>query len=442
MNKPAKLAAVKTCAALSLLFVAVYGTCNWITAHRSDVGTWYYSWEKIIPFVPLMIVPYMSLDLFYAAAPFLCKSEDELRTLARRIVFAILVAGAFFLLMPLKMAVPRPQSGGWTGAIFNLLHGFDQPYNLFPSLHITLRTILADHYARHTKGVVRATSHVWFSLIGFSTVLTCQHHVVDVIGGFVLAAFCFYLFREDGRRLPVIPNRRVGACYAISACVCLCVALAKWPWTAILLWPALSLAITAAAYWGVGPVIYGKANGRLPSSTRFVLAPCLLGQRVSLLYYRQQCDGWNRVTPRVWIGAQLDRREAAEATRQGVGAVLDLTAEFSEPAVFRELAYCNIPILDLTQMSTSQLRAAADFISQQAARGVVYIHCKVGYSRSAAAAGAYLLTSAQATSVDEALGMLKRVRHGIIFRPEVAIALEAFAGGMPLENARGSSFPA
>ena len=55
-------------------FIVVYGACNWITAHRGDVGTWYYEWERRIPFVPVMIVPYMSIDLFFITAPFLCQS--------------------------------------------------------------------------------------------------------------------------------------------------------------------------------------------------------------------------------------------------------------------------------------------------------------------------------------------------------------------------------
>ena len=88
-----------------------------------------------------------------------------------------------------------------TPAIFRFLHIFDQPYNLFPSLHITFRTILAHLYAKHTKGVVRWASHMWFILIGFSTLLTYQHHIVDIVGGFVLAAICFYLFREENERL-------------------------------------------------------------------------------------------------------------------------------------------------------------------------------------------------------------------------------------------------
>ena len=196
MSKPSKLCAATNVAALSLLFMVVYGGCNWITAHRSDVGTWCYSWESSIPFVPLMIIPYMSINLFFVCGPFLCQSRNELRVLAQRIAFAILVAGVCFLLIPLRFSAVRPQPSDWTGAVFRFLHILDQPYNMFPSLHITFRTILAALYAKHTTRVIRLASHLWFILIGFSTLLTYQHHFVDIVGGFVLAAICFYLFRE------------------------------------------------------------------------------------------------------------------------------------------------------------------------------------------------------------------------------------------------------
>jgi transposase len=72
VSKPSRLSAVANSAVLSLIFMVVYGGCSWITAHRSDVGTWHYQWERFIPFVPLMIVPYMSIDLFFVGVP---KSE-------------------------------------------------------------------------------------------------------------------------------------------------------------------------------------------------------------------------------------------------------------------------------------------------------------------------------------------------------------------------------
>src|SRR4051812_29507408 len=63
---------------LSLLFLLVYGGCNYLTSLRSDVGTWVYQWERHIPFVPLMIIPYMSIDLFFIASPFVCADRKEL----------------------------------------------------------------------------------------------------------------------------------------------------------------------------------------------------------------------------------------------------------------------------------------------------------------------------------------------------------------------------
>jgi hypothetical protein len=81
--------ALGTSIGLSVLFLIVYGWCNWITAQRHDVGTLYFEWERFIPFVPLMIVPYMSIDLFFVAAPFLCRTDRELHAFSNRIVAAI-----------------------------------------------------------------------------------------------------------------------------------------------------------------------------------------------------------------------------------------------------------------------------------------------------------------------------------------------------------------
>ena len=41
---------------LSALFLVVYGWCNWFTAQRAHVPTLFFEWERLIPFVPLMIV--------------------------------------------------------------------------------------------------------------------------------------------------------------------------------------------------------------------------------------------------------------------------------------------------------------------------------------------------------------------------------------------------
>jgi protein phosphatase len=158
-----------------------------------------------------------------------------------------------------------------------------------------------------------------------------------------------------------------------------------------------------------------------------VLAPVLLGQYLSLVYYRRQCRVSDEVAPGVLIGRTPTEAEAAAAVEQGVTAVLDLTAEFSESAPFRTTRYRNLPILDLTGPTQGQLREAVAFIAQEAERGTVYVHCKIGYSRSAAVVGAYLLASREASTVEEAVVRLRRVRPSITIRPEAIAAMRAFA---------------
>lgn len=411
---------------LSALFLVVYGWTNWFTAQRANVPTLFFEWEHLIPFVPLMIAPYMSIDLFFVAAPFLCRHEKELATFTKRIAAATVVAGICFLLFPLRFAFERPHASGWLGAFFDWFRAMDQPYNLLPSLHIAFRTILAQLYARHTRGILRAASNVWFILIGLSAVLTYQHHIMDVFAGFALGAYCLYFIQESSWRLPVIENRRVGVYYVIGTLVVGAFVLLWWPWGALLLWPMIALAVTASAYFGLGPGIFRKREGQLPWTTWWALGPYLLGQHISRFYYRLRCRAWDAVTPHVWIGSTLTHGEAAAAVRLGVTAVLDLTAEFSAPRPFRQLRYRNIQILDLTAPQLDQLQEIAEFIDQEATRGIVFIHCKIGYSRTGAAAGAYLLYSGKATTVVEALELLRQVRPTMIVRPEVVLALNAF----------------
>lgn len=188
--------------ALSILFLIVYGGCNWITARRANVGTFFFWWEITIPFVPFFILPYMSIDLFFVAAPFLCRTDRELSLFTKRTATAIIVAGVCFLLVPLRFAFPRPQAEGWLGGIFNWFRGMDAPFNQLPSLHAALMLILLDIYLRHTRGMVRAAVIVWFMLIALSPLLTYQHHVIDIAGGFVLALACFWIFRDQDLSSP------------------------------------------------------------------------------------------------------------------------------------------------------------------------------------------------------------------------------------------------
>lgn len=436
-SKPAmRLWAAALCCMVfcSLLFEVIYNGCNWITTQRTDVGTWSFAWERHIPFVPVMIIPYWTLNLFFMSSFFVCRDRDELRVLTSRLATSIVVAGACFLLFPLRLVFPRPEVDGFLGLWFAALRSFDQPHNLAPSLHIALRTLVWPVFVPRTTGLVNLALRFWFLLVGMSTILVYQHQVMDIVTGWILAIGCLHLFarRDDSVDCtPRVRSARIGMYYGISACALVLVAFSLGGWFYVLLWPAAALAIGAMGYFRWGSVIFRKRDGRLPLSTRVLLGPILVGHWISLLYYARQCRAWTMVTPQVLIGRKLTRREMRRAIGQGVTAVLDLTAEFSETAPLLETNYLSIPILDLTAPTQQQLKLAADFIGRECRRGVVYVHCKIGYSRSAAAVSAFLLQTRQVRSPHEAFARLQSLRPTIVIRPEARTAVAEFAASLP-----------
>ena len=398
------LAAAGTAALTGLLFSVVYNLCNWITGLRADVGVWAFAWEKHWPLIPAMIVPYWSIDLLFVLAPFLCKTREELAVHRRRIVFVILGGCLGFLAIPLRFAFARPHVGGALAPMFAAIYSFDRPHNLFPSIHIALRTALAALYARKTRGAARWLVHGWFSLIGISTLLVWQHHVADVLGGFWLGAIVLHLYRFDEPPAPRSANRTMAALYALTAFAFSQLARVAWPWTFVLVWPAFAFGVAAFGYAGFGAGIYRKRDGQLTLPTKILLGPLLAAQWLSWIYYRRKSARWNAIAPQVWIGALPTGAVAREAVAAGVTAVLDLTAP-----------------------TDAQLAVAADFIARESALGIVFVHCKAGYSRSAGAVGAWMLGTGRARNVAEVVTALEQARPGIVIRCEIREVLGGFA---------------
>ena len=417
------LAAAGTLALTGLLFIFAYNACNRLTALRSDVGVWAFSWEQFWPVIPALIVPYWSEDLLFVIAPFLCRTREELTVHRKRIIFCTIAGCIGFLLIPLRFAFPRPHVEGVFAPMFAALYSFDLPHNLFPSLHIALRTLLASMFLRVAVGRWRWPTHAWFSLIGISTLVTWQHHIVDVLGGFWLGLIALHLYRFDETPPPRSANRVIAIGYAILAVICSQLARISWPWTFCFIWPAFAFGVGAFGYGGFGAGIYRKRDGRLTWPTKLLLGPLLFAQWLSWIYYRGKSPRWSEVTPRVWIGALPTPEIARDAIAAGVTAVLDLTVEFSAAGPFLKTRYRHLPVLDLTAPTPDQLAEAVRFIDCESARGIVFIHCKAGYSRTAGAVGAWLLAKRRARSVAEVVAQLAAIRPGIVIRPEIHEAL-------------------
>ncbi|NDD28493.1 MAG: serine/threonine protein phosphatase [Proteobacteria bacterium] len=418
-------ASALTCAT----FVFVYNGCNYLASLRPHVGSCYFWFERYWPFVPALIVPYWSLDLFFAAAPFFLGSRDELRQHVRRIITAIAIAGFFFLTFPLTMAWPRPEVTGPLGALFGALNNFHNFYNCAPSLHIALRTILWPVYVSPLRGAPRAAIGGWFALIGISTLLCWQHYLIDVITGQILGLFCLHLYPFDAPPRPEVDTARginadlrLARRYGAVALVLLFVAVVGWPAGALLLWPVAALLIVAAAYAGGGPALLDKSHGTFPRSSLALLAPYRWLAELSFRWFERSLPA----SVSLHDGVSIGRRWSPSWRGDEMAAVLDLTAEYVEHEAWRARHYLNIPVLDLTSPSPDQLRDATEFIAQ--APRPVYVHCSLGLGRSACVAAAWLLRSRQAATVDEALEKVARVQPHLRLARGTRGALENFAG--------------
>ena len=160
-SRPWSVAALAL-SALAPFFFLTYSLANWATSQRANVGSVVFGWERYIPFLPWMIVPYWSTDSFYAASLFLCRTRAELSTHVRRLVAVQVISVAAFLMFPLRFSFARPAAGGFFGSLFTLLGGFDKPFNQAPSLHLGLTVILWVRYAAHFNGWRLWMIRIWF----------------------------------------------------------------------------------------------------------------------------------------------------------------------------------------------------------------------------------------------------------------------------------------
>ena len=422
--------------ALSLLFAGLYGVTNWYTSTRTNVWVVRFAWEDYIPLVPAFIFPYMSIDLLFFFGPFLCTTRRELSTHASRIIAVTIIASVCFVLFPMKLGIDRPEMSGIAGPVYEVLKAFDYPHNMCPSMHVAFTLILRLLYASHARGWLRWALHVWFALVTMSVLLVYQHHLIDLIGGAALAVVVVYAIPsadkqiELPRRGAVCANYSVAARYGAGALVCMAIGTLTAPVGLMLFWPGVSLAIVCAAYLSIGPRIYRKTNGKPGLDARILMAPYLAGLWISRMYYRAREGGQSagcEIVPGLIVGRVCTRREASAMIDDGLVAVLDLTAEHAETPAFRRLAYHNVQILDLTQPTLAQLSDAARVAGRAMRDGTVYVHCGLGYSRSAIVAAAVLLARGIASDVDEACRMVEAARPNVIFTDDAAELLARFA---------------
>jgi protein-tyrosine phosphatase/membrane-associated phospholipid phosphatase len=433
---PARDPGVLRRAVIWLLFLAPffflsYGFANGVAAQRESVGVLVFDWEHGMPLWPWTIIPYWSIDLLYGLSFLLPRNRRELDSHALRLLSAQVIAVSCFLLFPLRFSFERPPLDGFFGLLFDLLMGFDKPFNQAPSLHIALLVILWAAYGRYASGAWRWLMHGWFALIGLSVLTTWQHHFIDVPTGALVGFLCLWLWPRRARSPCAAwqssgdPRRlRLAAIYGVGASVCTWLALSgsgAWLW---LFWPALSLALVALCYLGLGAEGFQKGpDGRQSLAVSWLLAPYRLGAWVNSRGWTRRHPQPDEVLPGLWLGRLPGTSDRSAHPDLGV---LDLCAEL--PCTVRVERYASLPLLDLVTPSVEQCRRGAELVDQLRAGGPLLVCCALGYSRSATVLAAWLLLSGRTSNVESTVQLIRQARPRIVLKADQLAVLAQIAG--------------
>jgi len=195
-------------AVMMLLSLSLYLAVLWSRGSAARMVT-QTEWDKAIPFRPgwvwVYLIPYLLGPLL---AAFLRRAT--LVWYIRRGLAAVLVSVAVFAVLPTKTVRPAAThlGGGPTAALYrNMVAIDDPPANAAPSLHVSLTCLLA-------WALVRDFPRWWavcltvtgVALVWLSTLLTWQHHLIDVATGVLLGSAlalpgtCLLTGRRSGRR--------------------------------------------------------------------------------------------------------------------------------------------------------------------------------------------------------------------------------------------------
>lgn len=173
--------------AIGAWFGLVFVGADWLTAHRALRVRIHLDAELRLPLVPMFLVAYMSIYVLFLAWPFVLRTRREAASLAIAQLVTILIAGICFFLIPGQLAYAPPGDLGSWEPLFRFADRLNLDYNLVPSLHVAMSIVCIELFSRHAGLAGKIALRGWGLLIAASTLLTHQHHLLDVVTGYGLA---------------------------------------------------------------------------------------------------------------------------------------------------------------------------------------------------------------------------------------------------------------
>jgi hypothetical protein len=173
------------------VFSSVYGGASLLAKLRRAPSTdFYFPWEMHLPFVPSWSVVYLSVPLLILLTPFILRTWRTFTPFVLTLTVETLIAGIFFLVVPVTQAFPPRVADGFFGGVFHLVDRLNLDYNKFPSLHIAFAVTAAIVFGRRCGWLGRTLFSLWIMAVGASTLLIHEHQLLDLATGLALGLVC------------------------------------------------------------------------------------------------------------------------------------------------------------------------------------------------------------------------------------------------------------
>jgi membrane-associated phospholipid phosphatase len=150
--------------------------------------------DDFIPFVPGFAFLYFSAYILGNTGYLLLQADQNFSRIFIGYLILFGLGIASYILLPCR--VERREELVVTNVSTYLLSAFQRrskPFNSFPSMHVSYCLFSALAVIYFGSMVLGLVLLIWVVLVAISTLLTKQHHLLDVIAGAVLAVFTFWL---------------------------------------------------------------------------------------------------------------------------------------------------------------------------------------------------------------------------------------------------------
>ena len=178
---------------VGVLFLTILAVNN-ISATRSHLLLTRRSLDDRIPFVPVFAVPYFSAYILGNGGYLFLRNHEHFSAIMLGYLVIYIVSNLSYLLFPSQ--VERREHLAERTASTYLIGRFQsasKPFNNFPSKHVSYCLYSALIVVHYTTTPWALGLLAWAGLVAVSTLLTKQHHLLDVGAGALLGTIAFLI---------------------------------------------------------------------------------------------------------------------------------------------------------------------------------------------------------------------------------------------------------